>query len=288
MKTWLLLDCNYLCHRAYHAMGQLSHNGDATAVAFGFFKDILQFRQMFQTKHVIFCWDMGAGKRAQSYPGYKASRAAKYEAMTKDEQAGVQEFRAQVAALPGLLCECGFANVHWANGYEADDVIASNCLTLPEDDKAIIITADKDMYQLLASHIVVYHPQSKKQVTAQSFRNEWGLDPRDWVHVKAIAGCGTDDVAGIKGIGEKTAAKYMRGDLCNTTKAARAINSSRGQALWVNNRRLVRLPYKGCPTFKLAKDELTKEKWNAVMAKLGIRVLRWREERGILAGRGFF
>ena len=87
--------------------------------------------------------------------------------------------------------------------------------------------------------------------------------------MKAIGGCSTDGVKGVEGVGEVSAIKYCRSVLPFKSKAWRAIVNS--SAIIEHNRKLVRLPFEGCPVPTLVDDKISKEGWREVCAELGMR-----------------
>jgi len=126
---------------------------------------------------------------------------------------------------------------------------------------------------LSQGRVSMWNPQKKQAITAESFGREWGIDPTMWADVKAIAGCSTDNVQGVKGVGEKTAVKFLTGGLGPDTKAFDRITSIDGNDVWERNLHLTRLPFKGTKRFKLVDDCLTQEKWNELMERLGMKTL---------------
>jgi DNA polymerase-1 len=270
LKTWLILDATFLCWRAFYSTGTLSHGDVKTGVLYGFLRDILTFMESHDTERIVFCFDHGPLLRTCDYPGYKANRTAQH---TEEQLPLIREMRVQMKLLRvDLLPQLGFKNVFFERGYEADDVIASVCQNLPGDDQGIIIGSDHDLYQLLNDRVLMWNPTTKKAVTATSFTRDYGVSPIQWIDVKAIAGCSGDNVIGIKGVGEKTAAKFLNGSLKSTTKAFEAI--VKGNHVWNANRHLVKLPYAGCPSFKLQKDKLNRVVWMDVTEQLGMKSLR--------------
>lgn len=266
-----MLDCNYLCHRAYHTFTKLEHGGNATGVAFGFMRDIRTLQDQHLTNRFIFCWDHGRGLREQRTPTYKASRRANYDAATPEDKAGIDAFRAQAQRLRAkVLHALGWRNIFYADGYEADDVIASVVAhTIPKGDTAIIVSSDKDLYQLLRPGVLIWNPASASPVTHESFTKEYGVPPEKWPMVKAIAGCGTDDVIGAKGVGEATASKFLAGTLPKHYKAHQTCVMWLAFGHATRNLPLVQLPYPGCPVFALSEDEVTEDKWQAVANRMG-------------------
>lgn len=269
-KTWLILDATYLCWRAFYSTGVLSHGDVPTGVIYGFLRDILTFQEDHGTDRIVFCFDRGQLLRKRDYPGYKANRTKQFNEESLQSAIQVKE---QIRRLrTELLPQLGFVNVFSKSGYEADDIIASVCLNLPKKDEGIIVGADYDLYQLLTDRILMWHPTSKKATTAESFSKEYGITPTQWINVKAIAGCSSDNVIGIKGVGEKTAAKFLNGSLKPSSKAWQLISAN--NHVWDSNRHLVKLPYAGCPVFPLQRDQIDRREWNKVLDSMGMKSLK--------------
>ena len=274
-EKYLLLDCNYLCHRAKHSTGDLSYGGDATGVIYGFLKSLSGFQDFFNTSNFVFCWDSNTSKRKEIYPEYKANRENKE--YTDEEIVFDMAFRWQMKKLrTTYLPMIGFNNVFVQHGYESDDIIASLCkytITDRNDREGIIITSDKDLYQCITSNISFYNPQTHKTLTLQGFKKQYGIVPSEWALMKAIAGCTTDNVKGVKGIGEKTAIKYLKGELREGLKYL-SIVSAKGIDIYNENFLLVKLPLIGTKRFKLKQDELSEQGWKQVTKMLGMKSIR--------------
>lgn len=271
---WLLLDCNYLCHRAFHAYGRLSHDNIPTGVVFGFMRDVLYLQDRYATDRVVFCWDFGKPLRCREYQKYKEDRRERV--MSAAELADALLLRSQIRLLrsqyiPGL----GYKNNFYQHGYEADDVIASIVKeSLPKREDAIIVSADKDLYQLLGRYVCIFNPHKKEEMTESTLREQYGVSPTTWVEVKAMAGCPTDNIQGIRGVGEKTAAAFLGGRLKETSKAFLAI--TQGNKIWRRNLKLVELPYQGTKKFRLREDDVSVSAWQRLIDKLGFESLRER------------
>jgi DNA polymerase I len=269
MKTWLLIDSHYLCWRAHRTTGGLSHKGSITGIIYGFLRDIVTLKDLHNTQRFVFCFDSPRKDllRRNDYPEYKAKRDVKEvdDKLFREVGRQIQEIRKHI------LPELGFKNIFWEKGYEADDLIASVCQTLDLNHDAVIVGADKDLYQLLGPKVCIYNPTQAKAITEKSFTEKYGVTPSQWVDVKAIAGCGTDNVPGIRGVGEVTAAKFINGKLSPQSAAFKAI--VKGNTCWRENRRLVALPYEGTPVYQLQKDHIDFEAWDKVCKRLGIKSL---------------
>jgi DNA polymerase-1 len=255
-------------------MGELSHKGELTGATYGFLKDVLYFQEKFDTDNVVFCWDSRYNKRKTILPSYKQNRIDKYKDMSKRELSIEDEFRKQMRLLRRkYLPLIGYRNIFCQKGFESDDVMASVCNNFTKED-VIIITADKDLFQLISPSISVFNPQKRFLMTYQAFVNEYKIKPIEWIRVKAIAGCSSDNVKGIKGVGEATAIKYLKNAIPVTAKVLAKINSQEGQMIINDNKVLVTLPMEGTRRFKIKKDEISKKGWSRVKQELGITSLR--------------
>lgn len=272
MTTWLLLDVNYLAWRAYHSTGKLHHEEIPTGVTFGVISETLRTMERFGTYQCCFCFDYGRPKRLNELPTYKETRKKKRAEASDEEKQEHAVMKTQLEKLrTGALHEMGFRNVFSAKGFEADDVIASLVRTIPRPHKSIIVSSDEDMYQLLGSHSMIWNPNKKQLVTEGVFTEEFGITPAQWIDVKAIAGCKSDDIPGVAGVAEKTAIKYLTGKLKATSAAYQKIILHNR---WEANLSLVSLPYARCPKFKRKRDKVTRKKWRSVMDSYGFDSLR--------------
>lgn len=266
-KTWLLLDANFLCWRAFHTTGRLSHG-----VTFGFLKTVQHLSETMATPHLVFCFDHGESKRKKLLPGYKAKRHSKQ--LSEEELEQIKEMRGQIDRLKTtLLGECGFDNVFYRTGYEADDMIARAVENIPPGDEGIIVSGDHDMFQLISPSVCVWNPTKKHMTTLESFDAEYGINPKKWIDVKAIAGCSSDEIPGIKGVGEETAAKYLAGKLKPESAAYKKIDS--GSAIWTANLKLVTLPFHDTPVLPpLSVKTVDQRTWNQATDKFGMKTLK--------------
>lgn len=268
----LILDTHYLCHRAFHAQGKLAWEGKPTGVIFGFLKTLSQLKDDFHTDQIAFCFEGKTLYRKIIYPQYKQRRSTNLE---PEKEAVLTELRAQIQALKNdYLPRIGFRNIFCVDGYESDDLMAA--MSTHPRNEVVLVTADSDLFQCLNSDVSIWSPQKNKLLTARWFLKEYGLLPRNWALVKAIAGCSSDNVPGIPGIGEITALKYMHGKLPAKSLAFRKIMSESGRAIVLANRKLVELPFKGCPIPKMGPDEISVGGWRGVCEELGFCSLAGR------------
>jgi DNA polymerase I len=269
-RTWLVFDMNNLAYRAYHSTGGLHHGPDPVGTIFGLLRDLRYFEHRFQTSDFVFCFDKGPGLREQKYRWYKETRRRKKA--TEGEDAGILEMKVQLDKMrTEYLGELGHSNVFWQGGYEADDIMAGVCQALPEGDRAILVTGDFDMFQLMSRRVAVFLPVPKTLMTAREFKRiRYGLRPENQVDIKAIAGCKTDDVPGVDGAGETYAAQYLAGVL--KQKALKAqIDAFVQSPQYQDNLQVVRIPYPGCKTFRPTTDGPPDGRaWNKLCRRLGM------------------
>lgn len=277
-KKYLLLDCNYLCYRARFSTGGLSHEGQPTGVIYGFLKTLSAFQDFLGTSDFIFCWDSNTSKRKKMYPEYKAHRDRDYSPAEIEFDI---VFRRQMKKLrTTYLPTIGFRNIFIQHDYESDDILASIALRNLQEypmngGEGVIITRDKDLYQCITHNVSVCDPQTNKILTMQGFKKLYGIEPYEWTMVKAIAGCITDNVKGVKGVGEKTAIKYLTGKLTEGVKYF-DITCPYGKFVFDRNLPLVELPMKGTKKFTLQEDELSEQGWKQVTSMLGMSSIRDR------------
>lgn len=282
-KSFLIVDVNFLANRAFHSTPNLSYHAVRTGVIFGVLRDIENLRDTFMSNVIVLCFDCGITKRKEMFAGYKEKRHDKRKEWTEEEWAAYKELQSQMYILRTMyLGQIGYRNVFFAKGFESDDIVASVIeRNVSENDEAVIVSADKDFYQLLAPNVVMHNPNLKSTMTALGFRKEYGIEPRQWARVLAIAGCRTDEVPGIPGFGPKTAIKYILGTLKSEKLVQRAA-SDRGRERIARNKALVKLPLPDTPAFQIKQDEITAEGWQKVMNHLGIKSISFQERRRTL------
>lgn len=243
----VIVDSNYIGNVAKYAYGDLTWNGKPTGVIFGFMRMVLTMAKHFDPARFVFVWDTDSrlSLRKKDYPPYKEHRhkVARTPEEAKIDGWAVQQYR---ELMEYILPKFGFKNIFWQLGYEADDVIA--VLVRGPLKGAVVATNDDDLLQL-TDVCRLYNPCNHITKTRDNLMVEFRVHPKEWPKVKAAAGCTSDGVEGIRGIGEKTAAKWLLGELRLSTKAGRKIESEEGVAIMKRNLPLVTLPWPGtvCP-----------------------------------------
>lgn len=250
MTSHLIVDSDFLCHRIFHSS---NWHHDFAYLPEVFLRDVELLIARFNPDRVSLCFDSRQSLRKEEYPRYKSGRNRQRKEATKAEKKAWKHFCLERIALRKVLKEYGFRNVFIQQGYEADDMIASVIEhNVRDGDFATIVTSDHDLFQLLSTNVQIYLLGKKKMYTISDFRSEWGLEPSQWVDVKSIAGCSSDDIEGIRGIGERTAAAFLQGKLKSSSR--KYLNIVTASERWKRNRTLVQLPYAGCPRLRVRKE----------------------------------
>lgn len=235
----LVVDGNAVCYSAYFTSGMLKNKERQTGIIYGFFNQVLHACVNTGATHIAFCWDSRRSRRKLALPEYKANRKKDPELLRALEQ--VSELHKVI--IPRL----NFSNNFLATGFEADDLIARLCMSCPlqVDQEYFILSSDHDLYQLLSPQVSMYKLRAKRIYTLQNFQDEFGISPILWADVKALAGCSSDNIPGIPGVGEKTAIQYLC-NVCSENRRAK-IESEDGKRIRERNLPLVRLPLEGTP-----------------------------------------
>jgi DNA polymerase-1 len=205
MTRLMLLDSNGLIYRGYHALPPLTTSkGELVNAVFGFCSILLRGIQDLQPEYVAACFDLpGPTFRHEQFAAYKATRAP----MPDDLRSQFPKVREVVAALRIPVYEMA--------GYEADDVIGT--ITRDLDARGLdttVVTGDLDMLQIVTEHTRLMTTRQGVDATVYydpaRIWERFELRPDQMIDYKALKGDPTDNIPGIPGVGEKTAAKLVR------------------------------------------------------------------------------
>lgn len=218
MKTFVIIDGNAILHRAWHALPPTLMTEDGTIVnaVYGFASILLKVLQDVKPDYVTVAWDTAA-------PTFRKEKYEQYKATRKEKE---QELYDQIPIIQDLVKAFGFPNV-FLDGYEADDVIGTLATKAKKkkDVNVVIVTGDMDVLQLVDERVKVYG--LKKGISesmlydAEAVKLRYGLTPEQMIDFKALRGDSSDNIKGVKGIGEKTATDLLQkfGSLKNLYKA---------------------------------------------------------------------
>lgn len=242
---WLLIDGGWLAHRVRHSYGsEWKVSEDPTGFLFGLLDQLRGFCHdpRFQSNRLAIFLDSRRSRRRRLLPSYKGNRRL----VNLEEGIELDAMRGQMrVAVKKIFPRIGIPT-YQQEGYEADDLIASAASRLKDANQSgVIITSDGDLYQCISDNVDWYDPIHRRYYTEQSFGSEKGIHPSLWGDVKAVAGCVSDCVVGVKGVGEKIAIRYLRGDLPLHLKIWKVITCEESIRLIRANRRLVVLPFEG-------------------------------------------
>ncbi len=260
----IIVDANYIMYVNKFALSQgLSYKGKRTEIIFGFLRHIQELARRFETKKFIFCFDSRESLRKIICPEYKSTRHGNktQEEKELDQIAYVQFNEIKNIVLPKI----GFNNIFEKDGFESDDIIAS--IVKNNQDHFMVISSDSDLYQLL-DYCTMYNIVKKSLTTKITFEREHSISTRKWHLVKAIAGCSTDNVAGVPEVGEKTAIKYLNGNL---KKGIKLELIEFWNKKWNKNLELVKLPFNNTGVFNIdSKDQFSEKNFIDICENYGM------------------
>jgi 5'-3' exonuclease len=233
-------------------MGDLSFEDKKTGIIFGYFIQLLKLAKDHGTSNIVHVWDSNSSKRLKIYPQYKEKRRSTKAEKTELEKLEDAAAYAQFDLLYNeILPELGYLNNFKVEGLEGDDLVAAIIYDNPHD--FLIASGDEDLLQCIGDGVSII--KKKGLYTEKDFIDEYGIHPTQWAEVKAIAGCSTDEVPGIKGVGEKTAIQHLLGNLTPNLKSYQNIVCQAGKEIIARNRKLVTLPFAGTPHIEIVEDE---------------------------------
>ena len=203
----LLLDGHSLAYRAFYALpvdNFSTTTGQPTNAVFGFTSMLINVLRDEKPTHVAVAFDVSRQTfRTEAFPEYKANRAKSPE-----------EFQGQVDLIKEVVSALGIP-VLFAEGFEADDIIATLVKRAGERSWPVnIVTGDRDAFQLVDDRVTVLYPKKGvselARMTPEAIEEKYGLTPVQYPDYAALRGDPSDNLPGIPGVGEKTAAKWIR------------------------------------------------------------------------------
>src|SRR4051794_22610989 len=207
VQRLMLLDSNSLIYRAYFALMNTpltTSRGQLVNAVFGFWSIVLRGFQDMKPDYVIACFDLAAPTfRHEQYTDYKGTRRAMPDDL-RDQFPIVRE-----------IIEAFGIPMYQLEGFEADDLIAT--LVRQSEDREVettIVSGDLDLLQIVSDQTTLMTTRGGVQQTTfygpPQVMERYGLRPEQMVDFKALKGDTTDNIPGIAGVGEKTAAKLVQ------------------------------------------------------------------------------
>ena len=201
----VLIDGHSLAYRAFHALPQemSAPSGEPTNATFGFMQMLLTVLEQERPDYVIVTFDKGPSFRVAKYEAYKAHREKMPE-----------EMRQQMERIRELVEAFGFPIVE-LDDYEADDLLGTLAKQAAEQGlDVVIVTGDRDALQLVDEHITVLTSGRRFSDTIRyaldDVREKYGLEPKQLIDLKALMGDRSDNIPGVRGVGEKGAIALLK------------------------------------------------------------------------------
>lgn len=199
-KTIFLIDGSSFLYRAYYGLRPLhTKNGIPVQAVYSFCRMIKKLVTTFAPTYIVLVWDSkGKTTRHEMFPDYKATRQAPPSDIFDQKQ-----YIMQFADLIGLRQIA-------QQGIEADDIMYSIAQERKQDgDTVVFITSDKDMGQALDTHVIMFDPFKDQMIDVKTFEEKRGFPVSKLPFYFAILGDTSDNIPGVKGIGEKGAAELV-------------------------------------------------------------------------------
>lgn len=200
-KRIMVIDYNNFAFLSMFGEELLNKHGDNVSAVKTFFFKLRILLYAVYPDEIVFAGDFARSTtfRRIICPNYKAKRKASDEAVTK-----------QLSYIKMILHYMGYT-VLMHETYEADDLIGMIAkYNAEQGNDTIIVSGDKDMYQLLNEHTIIYAPREKQYIDERYVMQKFGLTPQQWIELKILQGDRSDNVIGVPGIGEIAASRLMK------------------------------------------------------------------------------
>lgn len=204
--TLILLDGFGYIFRAYYSrVSFVSRTGIPTGAFTVFGNMVLSLLNLFEPRYLAVVFESRTGNvRTEILPELKANRTPPPDDLLR-----------QIPLIESLIRGLGIPLL-WIDGYEADDTIAAlakGWLAEQPDSRVLVLSTDKDLLAIVSDRLQVYDPMLQKLFGPREVREKWGVDPDQISDLLALTGDSVDNIAGVPGIGPKTAASLLSGGL---------------------------------------------------------------------------
>jgi len=210
---YILIDGNNLAIRSAFANSELtSTTGESTSVHYGVFQSIITLKNKYPEYQMLMVWDGKSARRMKESKNGVAIgliRSAYKENRIKDEQPQpLLDFYQQAPYLKRGLEQAGIPQIRLSD-FEADDVIASYCAKLKGENEIVVVTSDRDYYQILDDNVSIWDGMKQQLTTKAEWESKNKITPSQYVDCGALMGDTGDNIFGIPGWGEKGAFKAI-------------------------------------------------------------------------------
>jgi DNA polymerase-1 len=229
----VLVDGTAVLYRQFHALPPL-HNaqGEPTQAVYGLMKVLERLIKDYPDARFAIVFDAGGPTfRHEAFAGYKAQRSAMPDDLVR-----------QIPPALELVEALGWPLFRVA-GVEADDVLATLATHAAERGEGVlIVTNDKDLAQLVGGPIALLDPVRHERIGPEDVRARYGVDPERIVDYLALVGDSSDNIPGLRGVGPKTAARWLEtyGSLAGILEHARELGARFAPLLAAEGERLLR------------------------------------------------
>lgn len=200
-KLILIIDFNNVLFTSYYGQKLINQHGYNVNAVKGFFTKLKNLKDIFDPDFIVFARDLSRVKtfRRKLFPDYKAQR----KPMDPD-------IFSQMKMAQQIVALLGFSIISHEL-YEADDIMGMISRFGEEHEMdSIIISSDRDMYQLITDHTFVMSPRNSDLIDKNYLQEHYQLTPDQWIELKILQGDRSDNIPGIPGIGEVTALQLMQ------------------------------------------------------------------------------
>ena len=229
-ESLLLIDGHSLAYRAFHALpveNFSTSTGQTTNAIYGFISMLINVLRDESPSHVAVAFDLGRQTfRLEEYSEYKAGRAKT-----------PPEFHPQIDLIKDIVTAMGI-RVVTKEGFEADDALATMARMGTEAGAAVeIMSGDKDSFQLASDAVTILYPKrgvsDLNRMTPAAIEEKYAVSPANYRGLAALVGEKADNLPGVPGVGDKTAAKWLKahGDLPGVLANAADIGGKVGEKL---------------------------------------------------------
>lgn len=271
MKKTLLIDLNNIIYRAYFGLSQplKTPDGQLINAVYGTFNIIYSAIVKFKPDRIIACLDSKNSIRKEEFQEYKNNRSSMPD-----------DLRNQIKLIHQLLEALNIESI-MSDGYEADDVINSLVHELKNDNTLYILTGDKDIMQLVSPNCFIYDSMKDIVYDRDKVIGKFGINPEQIVDYLSIVGDSSDNIPGIKGLGEKGTVKLL-----NEFQTLENIYQNIDQIKGGTKDKLIKgkdsafLSQK-LATLRLCPVILTQEKWSLDKEKINQKLSEWNMKTAI-------